>query len=811
MNGRATLLNAVDVQQPAVMGPVNWQLPCRTPASSGTTDLSLSERVTLYDRVSAKEGDEIPIQTIIDGIRNGRWRLEIEDVRRTYEQRGKEAADELKVSTLPAFTASGVFAGPHQKEAIRCHNGMLQIDLDDLGDRLETVRAQVRADQHLVVMFRSPKNGLKALFRVPPDVAGHEPCFNAIRTYFKTKYDLEIDPSCRDISRLCFVSYDPEIYVNPSAVVFDETGSEVGPSGVDDRTKSAGDPVATFMSGVPAGQRNNAAFRCACVLRDRELPHDAVLASVLAGAAKCSPPMAPDEAESVVRSAFSKAPHGVGPGSEPWPTLVRFGEPTSLPEFPQDALPEPFRSFVADVARTVQVPVDLPGMLVLGVASVAAARRFVVHVAGTHVEPVNLYIMALMPPGERKSAVFDRALRPVIEYESEIRRQAGLRVEATKQECAVVEMRIARLRKRAASEDDPDKRDEFIAEIKELALGMEGASDIPTLLTGGDTTPEALPLICEKNGGRIAQVDAEGGALFRLFGAYQKPGASPAVEFHLKAHAGEFFTNTRVGRPQVRIERAALTIVVTGQPDILRRVPDKELLRARGLIARFLIIVPKSLVGLRTVEVRESDSSVVKAYHAAVLSMLKGVQPLPPPADVHELSLDADAFAVWQRFAQPVERDQAEAGPLADARDFSSKLAGAVARIGGLLKVMGGARSSCTIGADEMRSAVRLGEFLLKHWQAAIELGAVQGGDRAALRVVAWLRRIGAPIFSEADAWRDLRSGMGSQEELREALDALEGRGYIRGLPDAKIRGRGRPATRRYEVRPANEGGIKVD
>jgi hypothetical protein len=62
--------------------------------------------------------------------------------------------------------------------------------------------------------------------------------------------------------------------------------------------------------------------------------------------------------------------------SDDWPDPLPFDAPTSLPSFPVEALPEATAGYVQEVARSRQVPVDLPAMQSLGTVSAAAARRF---------------------------------------------------------------------------------------------------------------------------------------------------------------------------------------------------------------------------------------------------------------------------------------------------------------------------------------------------------------------------------------------------------------------------------------------------
>ncbi len=68
-------------------------------------------------------------------------------------------------------------------------------------------------------MFLSPSgNGLKLLFKIDPEL--HLASFKGIEKYLKETYDLSADPSGKDVSRACFISYDPDLHKYESAEKF---------------------------------------------------------------------------------------------------------------------------------------------------------------------------------------------------------------------------------------------------------------------------------------------------------------------------------------------------------------------------------------------------------------------------------------------------------------------------------------------------------------------------------------------------------------------------------------------------------------
>jgi hypothetical protein len=124
--------------------------------------------------------------------------------------------------------------------------------------------------------------------------------------------------------------------------------------------------------------------------------------------------------------------------SIPWDSPVPFDEFT-LPAFPITVLPEPLQSYVVALAQATQTPFDLAGMLVLAVCACALAKKVVVCIRPSYVEPVNLFVAVILPPGNRKSTVFAEVIAPVQAFEeAEAQRMEAL-IAATESQYRIAE------------------------------------------------------------------------------------------------------------------------------------------------------------------------------------------------------------------------------------------------------------------------------------------------------------------------------------------------------------------------------------
>jgi len=134
--------------------------------------------------------------------------------------------DRLKLS-LPAFTASGIFKDGRKKENLVSHTGIIQIDIDDIPNPSE-IKEKLSKDPFTYIAFISPSGkGLKLIVKIPSEIEKHEYYFNRLLDYYKINYNLIVDERCKDITRLCFLSSDPSIYVNNESFEFNDTNRDV--------------------------------------------------------------------------------------------------------------------------------------------------------------------------------------------------------------------------------------------------------------------------------------------------------------------------------------------------------------------------------------------------------------------------------------------------------------------------------------------------------------------------------------------------------------------------------------------------------
>ena len=140
----------------------------------------------------------------------------IASIRKASSSGDKKEATRLKKG-LPAVTVSGIFEGGHLIANLKELNGLIQVDLDNVFD-LTDLRNQLRKDPIILCEFLSPSgNGSKSIVRY---TGNFEAAFHELTHYFEQRYSVTMDQVCKDVSRLMFLSHDPDCYYNPNAAFF---------------------------------------------------------------------------------------------------------------------------------------------------------------------------------------------------------------------------------------------------------------------------------------------------------------------------------------------------------------------------------------------------------------------------------------------------------------------------------------------------------------------------------------------------------------------------------------------------------------
>lgn len=162
--------------------------------------------------LTTKPAEQITLQMCYERIIGSDYATNIERLRTLSDA---EYSEQKKY--LDYVTFSGTFTHRSAK-GLLVHSSLMCIDIDKYPS-VHALKRRIMNDKTLNarLVFISPRgNGLKIVlaFDVDPNnvLASHKTYFQALQNYFCQEYDIDIDQSCSDVSRACFISHDEAAY-----------------------------------------------------------------------------------------------------------------------------------------------------------------------------------------------------------------------------------------------------------------------------------------------------------------------------------------------------------------------------------------------------------------------------------------------------------------------------------------------------------------------------------------------------------------------------------------------------------------------
>ena len=464
---------------------------------------------------------------------------------------------------------------------------------------------------------------------------------------------------------------------------------------------------------------------------------------------------------------------------EDWPPLISLDMP-NLPSLSGDELPSWAGSFVKALAKSTETPPELATAMVLAACGTAISRRFKLSVREGYSEPLNVWMAAALPPGNRKSAVQTLASAPLLSWESKRAKEMEPHIKQNDSDIKTLQAQAAEYRKKATRAKDMDAEMLF-KKVAQIEASIPERLRPPQLWTS-DATPERLGTLLAENGERLAWLSSEGGIFDTLSGRYS--GGIPNLDLMLKTHSGDAERVDRGSRPPVFLKYPLLTIGLSPQPGVLKGLASKPGLRSRGLLARFLYLVPASALGYRSLELHALPQNIEAKYHAGIYAILDKSPLKNADGDeiLYTLSLSPEAYEEWLSFAKEMEVTMRPNAQFEHATDWAAKATGATARLAGVMHVILHATSMpelTLLSLDTMKRAIILMKVISQHSLHALDLMGSDMTTAAARKVWNWIESGRRNKFTIRDVHQALRGSFSRVKDVKEALSVLDERGYI--------------------------------
>ena len=138
---------------------------------------------------------------------------------RTLKSQNNENEYKEEKRKLPSFTATATFQGERKAVNLTKYNSLAVIDIDNVED-VEKAKEDVSKLPFIIYAAKSVGGkGLFCLIRVDGDISDYIKHWYALKDDF-ANIGLKVDESCKDVSRLRFVSYDENPYINYHATIY---------------------------------------------------------------------------------------------------------------------------------------------------------------------------------------------------------------------------------------------------------------------------------------------------------------------------------------------------------------------------------------------------------------------------------------------------------------------------------------------------------------------------------------------------------------------------------------------------------------
>lgn len=389
------------------------------------------------------------------------------------------------------------------------------------------------------------------------------------------------------------------------------------------------------------------------------------------------------------------------PTPEPEPL---YREPPPPDEYPVQAL----GALLSDAARAIeehtQAPTGTCAQAVLGAACLAVQGHADVELPTRQTRPVSLFLLSILPSGERKTATDERAGGARRTRERELREEHTADMETHRRDHLAWTREQSKILRSG-------KDSQAVARQKLDALGPEPPRPLEPLLTCPEPTYEGLCRYLAIGHPSIGIFSDEGGQFIGGHGMSDEARLRTAAGLS-GAWDGEPIRRVRAGDGTTILSGRRIAMHLMVQPGVAARLLSDPELMDQGLLSRMLVCAPASRAGTRMWrEPSGNAGAALELYngrllmlHRAPLPLVEGKQNELKP---RRLPLSGEARALWIAYADANEGQLGDGGPLRPIAGLANKLPEHAARIAAVLTLVDDLEASAVNG-ETMRDGITL-------------------------------------------------------------------------------------------------------
>lgn len=376
-------------------------------------------KVSLFSGIRPEKLKDIEVEEALNRIRNGTSLNVITKIRETGDQEAKK--------DLYSITFAGQFTY-RNKKSLQAASGLVTLDIDKVENPHFIKQYIFNNYDHCFAAWISPSGtGVKVLFRIPIVTSDDE-----YKEYYNSIFNqidiADADPANKDISRLCFESYDPDLLCRDYEKTSEWTERVHTPSDhahqiqIKDTSNidlsDLFERVAAMVRNAPDGQKHFTLLRVARLLGGyvgSELLQQQTAIDFLE-----------DQISQRHIDSFDGAKRTIKDGIKfgiQQPIYIdltkEYESPAKVETFPLTAFPPLYQELIKKLKISLNFPEDFTAFSILWVWATIMGKRFIIEVKpGYQTYPV-LWFAIIGEPGTVKSHPINTIKKPLDEINSE--------------------------------------------------------------------------------------------------------------------------------------------------------------------------------------------------------------------------------------------------------------------------------------------------------------------------------------------------------------------------------------------------------
>ena len=176
---------------------------------------------SFYFSVFDEHAVDMTLKEFVELLRGERWKVQVEEYQRLKASGRETEAKKLK-RKLAALVIAGRCDGSHAETNLKQWSGDAMLDVDKCNGRVSEFLQVLKDTPWVKAAWRSVSyDGLKLVVRVEAEsVDEYRMAYALVAWHVAQLLAFPCDMSCKNPTRPCFASYDPEAFFRPDTEVF---------------------------------------------------------------------------------------------------------------------------------------------------------------------------------------------------------------------------------------------------------------------------------------------------------------------------------------------------------------------------------------------------------------------------------------------------------------------------------------------------------------------------------------------------------------------------------------------------------------